>query len=200
LWYYKLLRTIKVNVHVILVLNCFYICQCGQRYCKWHIQNNVSFPLLHFGFSIVWIIIFSSISIVGMIVLTKWISHMQYKYMHYEKKGVLQLALQLTIFLCCEWYWTSCMNCKVATRHIYSATQLQLCRTTSTTMQLHYNYSHNVMLTSIKTWHVALWRFLDFFWTIDFHNLLWLLMARYYNTWPNKKMPYGILIKVWKII
>jgi hypothetical protein len=62
------------------------------------------------------------------------------------------------------------MNCKVTTHHTYNATnynsittQLQLCQNNSfsSTMQLHYNYTHDVMLTSLiiihllkfKTWH-----------------------------------------------
>jgi hypothetical protein len=51
------------------------------------------------------------------------------------------------------------MSCKVATHYIYGAiiaTQLQLClnNSFSTTMQLHYNYTYDVMLTSLIVIHI----------------------------------------------
>jgi hypothetical protein len=67
--------------------------------------------------------------------------------------GVLQLALQLTIY-----------TVQLIT------TQLQLCHNNSfsTTMQLPYDYNHNVMLTSLSSIHQILTRgimriFCDFF-------------------------------------
>jgi len=58
------------------------------------------------------------------------------------------------------------MSCRVATHHIYNAivaTQLQFCQNNSfsTTMQLYYNCTHDVMLMSLivihllkyDTWH-----------------------------------------------
>jgi hypothetical protein len=71
---------------------------------------------------------------------------------HYEKKGVLQLALQLTIHTI-----------------QFIATQLQLNQNNSfsTIMQLHYNCSHDVMLTSlivIRLLKSNKWHYEDF-WT-----------------------------------
>jgi hypothetical protein len=42
------------------------------------------------------------------------------------------------------------MNCKVVIHHIYNVIQLQFNQNNSfsTTMQLHYNYTHDVTLTS----------------------------------------------------
>jgi hypothetical protein len=93
-----------------------------------------------------------------------------------RKRGVLLLTLQLnlsckghfqlTIFICHECQRTSCMNCRVVI-HSYTmqliTTQLQLYQNNSvpTTMQLHYNCTHDVMLMSLivihllkfDTWH-----------------------------------------------
>jgi hypothetical protein len=118
---------------------------------------------------------------------------------HYEKikRGVLQLALQLSFWVVmttCNspYFYTLSVIKQVAwvvqlQLIIYVvqliATRLQLCRnhSFSTIMQLHYNYSHNVMLTLlifIHTLKLDMWHYEDFwifFWNIDFHHLLWLL-------------------------
>jgi hypothetical protein len=130
-----------------------------------------------------------------------------------ECKGVLQLALQLsflgcnddlqlTIFLHCECYqinyknynspyiWSNSLqfNCNSITflsKQLifnYCAIPLQLlpkCHTNATNFH-----------PSIKILHMALWRFLDFFFlSIDVHHLLWLLMMVWnYEMWHNKKI------------
>jgi hypothetical protein len=71
---------------------------------------------------------------------------------HYEKKSVLQLALQLTVHM---------MQ--------FIATQLQLNENNSfsSIMQLHYNCSHDVMLTSLIVIYLLKydkWHYEDF-WT-----------------------------------
>jgi hypothetical protein len=47
------------------------------------------------------------------------------------------------------------MSCKIPTHYIYGATQLQLYLNNSflTTMQFHYNYTQDVMLTSLIVIH-----------------------------------------------
>ncbi len=61
------------------------------------------------------------------------------------------------------------MNCKVVIHHIYGATQLQLNQNNSfsTTIQLHYNYTHDGMMTSYIIIHLLkfdIWPYEDF-WT-----------------------------------
>jgi hypothetical protein len=74
-----------------------------------------------------------------------------------------------------------------------------------TTMQLHYNYTHDVMLASLIVIHalkIYMWHYEDFwtykfffFWNIDLHHPLWLLMmVRDYDMWHNKRNSHGILI------
>jgi hypothetical protein len=113
--------------------------------------------------------------------------------------------LQFIVFLHCDCYQKVARLAKlqpiVYTVQII-ATQLQLCQnhSFSTTMQLHYNYNHNVILTlvifihpSIKIWHMALWKKFDLK-KFDLHHLLWLLMVQNYDMWHNlKKIPHGIL-------
>jgi hypothetical protein len=65
-----------------------------------------------------------------------------------RKRGVLQLALQFN--------WNNLF---------------------STTLQFHYNYNHNIMLTLL----------------IFIHPLK-------FDTWHNSKLPYGVLIEFWNII
>ncbi len=109
--------------------------------------------------------------------------------------------LQLTISLHCECYWTSCMSYKVATHCISMqliAIQLQLCQnhSFSTIMELHYNYSHNVMLTlvifihplKLNTWHY------EGFWI--FFKIL--IFTVYYDFWWSDIMTHD-LIQNWKI-
>ncbi len=77
----------------------------------------------------------------------------------------------------------------------------------STIIQLHYNYTHDVMLMSIIIIHLLkfnTWHYEDFLtlkkFNIDFHRLLWFLMTiRNCDTWHNRKLPHGILILFWKI-
>jgi hypothetical protein len=64
------------------------------------------------------------------------------------------------------------MNCKITTHCIYDVThaiQLQLCKNNSfsTTMQLHYNYTRDVMMMSLIVIHLLkfdMWQYEDF-WT-----------------------------------
>ncbi len=86
------------------------------------------------------------------------------------------------------------------------ATHLQLCQNNSfsTTMQLHYNCTHDVMLKSLFVIHILksnTWHYEDF-WTLKkkirniyLHCPLWLLMMVWdCDTWHNWKFPHGILI------
>ncbi len=120
---------------------------------------------------------------------------------HYEKKGVLQLALQLNFWVAsntCNSLYLYVVNAigqvarvaSIATHRIYDATQLQLCcnNSFSTTMQLPYDYNHNVMLISFfihpskfNTWHYEdlLW----FFWNTDIHHPLWLFILDDFGLW-----------------
>jgi hypothetical protein len=117
--------------------------------------------------------------------------------------------LQFIVFLHCECHRTSCMSCRIAIHCIYDEFHYNTITTILkplTTMQLHYNYSHNIMLTLIffihplklDMWHYEIF-WINFFWNTDIHLLLWLLMVRYYDMWPNKKLSHGILNKNWKI-
>jgi hypothetical protein len=57
------------------------------------------------------------------------------------------------------------MNCKVATHYVYNAIH---CNPISTTIQLHYNYTHDVMLTSLIVIHLLkfdMWHYEDL-WTL----------------------------------
>ncbi len=118
---------------------------------------------------------------------------------NYEKKGCLAIGLttqflscikhlQLIVFICCKCYQISCKSCK-SCNSLYIqcnslqliTTQLQLCHNNSfsTTMQLPYDYNHNVTLTSFfihpskfNTWHYE--DFFSVFWNIDIHHALWL--------------------------
>lgn len=76
------------------------------------------------------------------------------------------------------------------------ATQWQLNQNNSfsTIMQLHYNYTHDVILMSIIVIHIQkfdMWHYEDFFTliffgNIDLHRPLWLLMmVRNCDTWHN---------------
>jgi hypothetical protein len=62
------------------------------------------------------------------------------------------------------------MSCKITTQHIYGATQLQLNQNNSfsTIIQLHYNYTNNVMLTSLIVIHLLKYDTLHYedFWTL----------------------------------
>jgi hypothetical protein len=79
----------------------------------------------------------------------------------------------------------------------------------STTIQLNYNYTYDVILTSlivipfIKIWHIALWRFLDIKKNrnIDLrHPLRLLMVVQDCDMWHKKKLPHGILIVFWKYL
>jgi len=74
---------------------------------------------------------------------------------------------------------------RVVTHYIYGATQFNL-------LQLHYNYNHNIILMLLIFTHPLEFDtqhyedLIKFFWSIDFHRLLWLLMTvQNYNTWHN---------------
>jgi hypothetical protein len=142
---------------------------------------------------------------------------------HYEKKGVLQLALQLNLWVaeytCNSFYlytmsangqvtWITKLQLTVYTMQLI-ANQLQIIQNNpfSITMQFHYNYTHDVMLMSLIVIHLLkynMWHYEDF-WTqfffqnIDLHHPLWLLMmVQDYDMWHNKKLPHGILINFGK--
>ncbi len=75
----------------------------------------------------------------------------------------------------------------------------------STTMQLYYNYTHDVMLMSLIVIHLLksnMWHY-EFFWhiyiqNIDLHRSLWLLMmVQNFDPCHNKKWPHGIWIIFW---
>jgi hypothetical protein len=69
---------------------------------------------------------------------------------HYEKKNVLQLALQFTVH---------------TMQFIAIHLQLNQNNSFSTIMQLHYNYNHDVMLTSLIVIRLSnKWHYEDF-WT-----------------------------------
>jgi hypothetical protein len=103
----------------------------------------------------------------------KWI---RCKYMM-RKKGVLQLTLQL-IFWIAMTIWNSpyvqCnslqLNCNYA-----ETIHFQLLRNSTTTIAISHVDINNFH-PSIKTWHMALWRFLDFFFEI-------LISIVYYDYW-----------------
>ncbi len=124
-----------------------------------------------------------------------------------KKKGVLQLALQLNFWIAlniCNSLFLYIMNdirqvARVVTHCIYTmqliTTQLQLCRNNSfsITMQLPYDYNHNVMLMSFfiypsifNTWHYE--DFLWCFWNIDIHHPLWLFVL-----WWSWIMTHGTI-------
>jgi hypothetical protein len=75
----------------------------------------------------------------------------------------------------------------------------------STTMQLHYNCTYDDIIhyhSSIKIYHMALWRFLDIkffsFQNIVLHHPLWFLMMVWNcDMWHNNFFPHGILIIFW---
>jgi hypothetical protein len=48
---------------------------------------------------------------------------------------------------------------KVVIHYIYGVTQFN-------SLQLHYNYNHNIVLMLLIFIHMALWRFLDFFFEV----------------------------------
>ncbi len=127
---------------------------------------------------------------------------------HYEKKDVLQLALQLNFWIakdtCNLLYlyvvsahkqvaWVAELQLSIYTMQ-FIAIQLQLSQNNlfSTTMQLHYNCTHDVMLTSLiviqlckyDTWYYEDFLTWFFFRDIDFHCPLWLLMmVRDWTMW-----------------
>jgi hypothetical protein len=102
---------------------------------------------------------------------------------HNEKKGVLQLALQLNFWIvediCNSLYlyimnvngqvtWIVKLQLAIYTMQLI-ATQLQFYQNNmfSITMQFHYNYTHDVMLMSLIVIHLLkydIWHYEDF-WT-----------------------------------
>jgi hypothetical protein len=118
---------------------------------------------------------------------------------HYEKNGCFAIGLATQFWIAPDIYnslylYTMSANKQVAwvvglQLIVYTVqlivTQLQLCQNNSfsTTMQLHHNCTHDVMLTSLivihpfkfNTWHYEyFWIF--FFGNIHLHHPLWLLM------------------------
>ncbi len=139
-----------------------------------------------------------------------------------KKKGVLQLALQLN-------FWVASNTCnspylyimsvieqvvtiaKVAIHHIYDAIHYNSITTLSqqffSTMQLPYDYNHNVMLMSFSSIHQNLTHgtmriVCDFFEILIsiIHYDYSFDMVLDYDTWHNPKLPHDILIEFWKQI
>jgi hypothetical protein len=129
-----------------------------------------------------------------------------------RKRGVLQLALQLNFWIVKDTCNSLYLYIVSVNKHIawvvelqltiymvqFIATQLQLNQNNSfsTTIQFHYNYIHDVMLTSLNVIHLLkfnMWHYEDF-WTFSFQNInlyrpFWLLMMVCdYDTWHNKKI------------
>jgi hypothetical protein len=96
--------------------------------------------------------------------------------------------LQLTVFICYKCYRTGCKSCNSSYMQLIT-TQLQLCSSNSfsTTMQLPYDYNHDVMLTSFLSIHrnltCTMKFFHDFFWNIDIHHPLWLFVLNGFHLW-----------------
>jgi hypothetical protein len=120
---------------------------------------------------------------------------------HYEKRGVLQLDLQLSFWVAMtncnslyfytnECYKTSCMSCKrcnlTCIQSHYGAPH---CNWVVTTMQFPYDYNYNVTLTSFfiqsskfNTWHYED-VLVNFFWNINIHCPLWLFILNGFRLW-----------------
>jgi hypothetical protein len=107
--------------------------------------------------------------------LTSW--NLRY---HYEKKGVLQLALKLKFWITtntCNSLYLYAMSSNRQLHELQSCNspyiwcnslQLNQNNSFSTTIQLHYNQTHNVMLTSLIVIHLLksnTWHYEDF-WTL----------------------------------
>jgi hypothetical protein len=86
----------------------------------------------------------------------------------------------------------------------YNSLQLYQNKSFSTTMQVHNNCTHDLMLTSLIVIHPlksSTWHF-EYFWiyiyiyisNIDLHFPLLLMMVRNCDTWHNKKLAQGLLI------
>jgi hypothetical protein len=151
-----------------------------------------------------------------LIVVLKKTTHnfLTFKLLIMRKKVVLQLALWLNFWVApdtCNSLYLYIMNVigqitwiAKLQRTVYMvkliAIQLQINQNNlfSTVMQLHYNYTHDVMFTSLIVIHPLkfnMWHYEDFwtyklfyFWNIDLHHPLWLLMIVWdCNIWHNKK-------------
>jgi hypothetical protein len=105
---------------------------------------------------------------------------------HYEEKKVFYIGLIIQV-LSCMTLATHYLYVVNANKQVAWIAKLQLCQNNSfsTTMQLHYNCTNDVILTSLiviyslksNTWHyekVRTWKSFCF-WDIDFHHPLWLL-------------------------
>jgi hypothetical protein len=85
---------------------------------------------------------------------------------HYEKRGVLQLTVQLNFLVAkdtCNSLYIWCNSLQRNQNYSFS-----------TTMQFHYNYTHNVMLMSLIVIHLLksnTWHYEDF-WTSMFFEIL----------------------------
>ncbi len=126
-----------------------------------------------------------------------------------KKRGVLQLALQLNFwvakYICKSLYlYVVNVNSQVAwivelqftvymVQFITTQLQLNVNNSFSINMQLHYNYTHDVMLTSLIVIHLLkfdMWHYevfgQFFFWNIDLHGPLWfLMMDKKCDMWHN---------------
>jgi len=110
-----------------------------------------------------------------------WVASLWGVYITVGKKKVLQVTLQLIVFLHCDCYqkvaWLAKLQLVVYMVQ-FIVTQLQLCwnHSFSTIMQLHYNYNHNVMLTLIifihplkfDTWHYKIKMYFKKYWFPSF--------------------------------
>jgi len=143
------------------------------------------------------------------------LSHMHFKNEGetlWGKKGVLYWPCNSSFELhdTCNSLYLYVVN---VNRQVAWIAKLQLCQNNSfsTTMQIHYNCTYDVILTSLiviyslksNMWHyekVQRWKSFCF-WDIDFHHPLWLLkVVQDCDMWHNWKFPHGILIIIWKNI
>ncbi len=84
-----------------------------------------------------------------------------------KKRGVLQLALQLTMFIHCECYRTSCKSCKSYNLpYIWCNSITTLSQKLFSIMQFPYDYNYNVMLMWFLSIHQKFntWHYEDFLW------------------------------------
>jgi hypothetical protein len=113
---------------------------------------------------------------------------------HFEKKGCF--ATRLAIH-CISTLWPSQYLARLEIKQLIIYMTIHQCNSLqlnpnnffSITMQLPYNYNHNVMLTSLFI-HLSksnAWHFEDFsmnlFWNIDIHYPLWLLILDGFKLW-----------------
>jgi hypothetical protein len=123
-----------------------------------------------------------------------------------RKRGVLQLTLWLNFWVASDTYNSTYLYAVSAIRQVTTlqliTTQLQFCcnNSFSTTMQLPYDYNHNVLLMSFfihpskfNTWYYE--DFSWFFWNIDIHHPLWLFILDGFGLWHVENLK----IAMWHI-